>query len=204
VLTATLTALLLAGCGGSDRGGSTSGQSGTGPATAGKQQTNPTESGQASSGASSGDKGRKRESHFKGAEEEVEEFGSEAQGSTKGQVLTTERAYLSAIAMKSYDEACARLAPAVTASLQKMVKGSGSRCEALLPRLLSPTVAAVARQQSQGEVVRVRVEGRQAFVVFHAPGARLWTLPLSNEGGGWKVSTLAPTILAPSTATLGE
>ena len=171
VLTAALAVLLLAGCGGSDHDGSTGGQSGTGSATAEKPQTNPTEAGQATSRASSGDKGRKRESHFKGAEEEVEEFGSEAQGSAKGQVLTTERAYSSAIATKSYDEACARLAPAVTASLQKMVKGSGSSCEAILPRLLSPTVAAVARQQSQGEVIGVRVEDKQAFVIFQRTGS---------------------------------
>lgn len=204
VLMATLTALLLAGCGGSDQGGSTSGQSGAAPAPAGNQQTKPTGAGQETSGAGSGDTGRKRESHFEGGEEEVEEFGSEAHGSAKDEVLATERSYLSAIATKGYEQACARLAPAVTRSLHKMVEGSDAGCGAILPKLLSPTVAAVARQQLQGEVVRVRVEGEQAFVIFHAPGARLWALPLSNEGGGWKVATLAPTVLAPSAATLGE
>ena len=164
VLTALLTALLLAGCGGSDRGGSTSGQSGAAPAPEGKQQTKPTGAGQGTSGTGSGDRGRKPESHFEGGEEEVEEFGSEAQGSAKHEVLATERNYLSAIATTSYEQACTRLASAVTGSLQK----------------------------------------KQAFVIFHAPGARLWTLPLSNEGGGWKVATLAPTVLAPSAATLGE
>jgi hypothetical protein len=204
VLTATLTAMLLTGCGGSDHGGSTGSQSGAASAPAGKQQAKPTGARQENSGAGSGDTGRKRESHFEGGEEEVEAFGSEAQGSVKGKVLATERSYLSAIATKSYEQACARLAPAVTGSLHKMVKGSGAGCGEILPKLLSPTVAAVARQQLQGEVVRVRVEGEQAFVIFHAPGARLWTLPLSNEGGGWKVATLAPTVLAPSAATLGE
>ena len=114
VLMATLTALLLAGCGGSDQGGSTSGQSGAAPAPAGNQQTKPTGAGQETSGAGSGDTGRKRESHFEGGEEEVEEFGSEAQGSAKDEVLATERSYLSAIATKGYEQACARLAPAVT------------------------------------------------------------------------------------------
>jgi hypothetical protein len=204
VLMATLTALLLVGCGGSDHGGSTGGQSAAAPTPAGNQQTKPTGAGQETSGAGSGDTKRKRESHFEGGEKEVEEFGSEAQGSAKDEVLATERSYLSAIATKSYQGACARLAPAVTGSLQKMVKGSDAGCGAILPRLLSPTSAAVARQQLQGEVVRVRVEGKQAFVVFHAPGARLWTLPLSNQGGGWKVATLAPSVLAPSATTLGE
>jgi hypothetical protein len=204
VLAATLAALLLAGCGGSDNGGSTSGQTGAVPAPPGKQQAKPTGAGQGTSGAGSGQRGRKRESHFEGGEKEVEGFGSEAQGSAKGEVLGAERSYLGAIATKSYAQACARLAPAVTGSLQKLVKGSGAGCGAILSKLLSPTTAPAARQQLQGEVVRVRVEGKQAFVIFHAPGARLWTLPLSNEGGGWKVATLAPTVLAPSAATLGE
>jgi len=204
VLTATLTALLLAGCGGSDDGGSTGGRPETAPPPPGKQQTEPTEAGQASPGAGAGDTGQKRESDFEGGEEEVEGFGSEAQGAAKGEVLAAERTYLSAIATKSYGQACARLAPAVTGSLQKMVKGGDAGCGAILQKLLSPTTAAVARQQLGGEVVRVRVEGKQAFVIFHAPGARLWTLPLSNEGGGWTVATLAPSVLAPSAATLGE
>ena len=139
-----------------------------------------------------------------GGEEQVEKYGSEAQGSVKGEVLAAEQSYLSAIATKSYGKACAGLAPAVTGSLQKMVKGGDAGCGAILPKLLSPSTAAVARRQLQGEVVRVRIEGKQAFVIFHAPGARLWALPLSNQGGGWKVATLAPTVLAPSAATLGE
>jgi hypothetical protein len=203
VLTAALTALLLAGCGGSDDA-STNGGSAAAPPPAGKEQTKPTGAGRGATGAGPADTGRTEESHFEGGEEQVEEFGSEAQGSNKGEVLAAEQSYLSAIATKSYEKACAGLAPAVTGSLQKMVKGGDAGCGAILPKLLSPSTAAVARQQLQGEVVRVRVEGKQAFVIFHAPGARLWALPLSNQGGGWKVATLAPTVLAPSAATLGE
>jgi hypothetical protein len=145
-----------------------------------------------------------QESHFEGSEEKLEEFGSEAGGSEQDAVLTAERGYLEALAHRDYDAACPLLSKGLTRSLQALVEGRSAPCRAILPRLLSPTAARVSAQQARGEVMRVRLEGDRAIVIFRAPGARLWALPLSREGDDWKVSTLSASILAPSAATLGE
>jgi hypothetical protein len=149
--------------------------------------------------------GSKSESHFEGGEEDVEEFGTEAEGAAKDAAFAAEQRYLSAVAGRDYAEACTLLSKSLTGSLEAMVKpGRKLACGQILGRLLSPTASRVSAQQAEGEVFKVRVEGDRAIVVFRAPGARLWALPLSREGGAWKVTTLGASILAPSAATLGE
>jgi hypothetical protein len=44
----------------------------------------------------------------------------------------------------------------------------------------------------------VRVKGSRAFVVFHAPGAKLYTFTLLSEHGAWKLTTVASSVLVPS------
>jgi hypothetical protein len=55
----------------------------------------------------------------------------------------------------------------------------------------------VARQQADGQITKVRVQGNRAFVVFRAPGAKLYVTGLVEEGGGWKATTVIPSVLVP-------
>ncbi len=50
----------------------------------------------------------------------------------------------------------------------------------------------------------MRVQGDRAFVVFHAPGAKLYQMTMVQEGGNWKTATVAASVLVPSAATLGQ
>jgi hypothetical protein len=67
-----------------------------------------------------------------------------------------------------------------------------------LEALLSPEAAEIAKGQAEGEVTKIRVKGDTAFVVFHAPGARLYQLTLAREEGEWKATSLSASVLAPS------
>jgi hypothetical protein len=73
-----------------------------------------------------------------------------------------------------------------------------------LSALLAPTAATISHEQAEGRITKVRVQGKRAFVVFHAPGAKLYMLTMVREGGGWKAATVAASILVPSAATLGQ
>jgi hypothetical protein len=67
-----------------------------------------------------------------------------------------------------------------------------------------PTAVAIAREQANGHVTKVRVEGERAFVVFHAPGAMLYQLTMVRDDGEWKTATVASSVLVPSAATQGQ
>lgn len=139
-----------------------------------------------------------------GGEKSIEGFGEEAKGSDRTALLSTFRDYLGALARRDYAVVCSRLAGRVQHSLDQLAEGRRGAldCAEILPRLLAPTAAAIARRQEDGRVTKARVEGDRAFVVFHAPGARLYQLAMEREGGDWKATTVAASVLAPSAATL--
>lgn len=140
----------------------------------------------------------------KNAEESIEGFGSEASDGERAAILGAEQGYLRSLAAKDYAAACERLAAGVHRSLLRLVAAKERKrvpCAAVLPVLLTPQASHVAAVQARGKIVKVRVEGERAFVVFHSPGARLFQFSLSEEGGAWRVATAAPSILAPTTPT---
>jgi hypothetical protein len=201
-----LVAAGLVGCGGSNGGtaGSTTSQGQAG-AVRPARETPPAGGETANAGA--GQPGhREAESHFEGSEKEVENAGSEAKGAEEKAVLLAERTYLTAIAAGDYPKACTVVSPSIEASLQAMVPTQAGRrnCPEILAKLVGGGAARVVRPQLEGKVVRVRIEKDHGFVIFHAPGARLYAFPMSREGGRWLVGALNAAVLAPSAATLGE
>lgn len=136
--------------------------------------------------------------HYEGGEKSIERFGAEAQGSSRGKILATFHNYLNAIAAEDFGEACTYLTKMVRQSMTQLAgQGRQASCSQLLSKLLAPSAPAISRQQVAGEIKKVRVEGDQAFVVFHAPGAKLFQMTLSREGGRWKVTTVVTSVLVP-------
>lgn len=144
--------------------------------------------------------------HGEGGEKSIEGFGAEAGGPERVALLGAFHGYLEAIASGDGASACSRLAARVRHSLEQLVGGRVRRggCAAILPRLLTPAAAAAGRQQAEGKVTRVRAKDGRAFVVFHAPGAKLYQLTLVREGGRWKAATATASVLVPSASTLGR
>ncbi len=142
---------------------------------------------------------------YRGGEKSIEEFGGEAQGSARTVLLNTFRGYFRALVRREFAAACVDLSETVQRSVEQLAgKGAKSRtCASLLPGILVPGYATVAREQASARVTKVRVKGDQAFVVFHAPGAKLYQLALVREGGRWRATTIASSVLVPSPASLG-
>lgn len=142
----------------------------------------------------------------KSGEKSIESFGSEAGGSDREAILITFTDYLNAVSVGDYGAACAHLSAAVQRSLRQLaaepLKAKG--CTAILPKLLAPTAPRIAREQADGRIARVRIEGGRAFVVFHAPGAELYQLTMVRERGGWKAATVASSILVPALPAPGQ
>jgi hypothetical protein len=133
----------------------------------------------------------------KNAEESIEGFGEGAEGSDREELLLAFHGYLGALAASDEEKACAYLGERVSESLDQLAKGKNAGCPEILEALLSPEAGKVARAQERGRIEKVRVEGDTAFVVFHAPGARLYQLNLIREDDEWRVSALSASVLAP-------
>jgi hypothetical protein len=195
LLAAALALAAVGGCGG---GG---GSGGAAPASTGASTAQPPA---ASEGSAQGGAGAR--SGYEGGEKSIERFGSEAGGSERDAVLAAFGGYLEAVAARDYATACSHLAASVRQGMAQFAPPKLRRrgCAAILPQLLSPSASAIAGRQANGKVTRVRVEGERGFVVFHAPGAKLYQMPIVREGGAWKAGLLAASVLVPSAATLGR
>ncbi len=134
------------------------------------------------------------------AEASIEDFGAEAEGRDREELLATFHGYLGAIAAGDEEAACSYLGANVEESLEQLSSQAKKQftCAQLLEALLSPQADEIAKSQDEGEIRKVRFEGDTAFVVFHAPGARLYQLNLGREDDEWKVASLSATVLAPS------
>lgn len=138
------------------------------------------------------------ESRSAGGEASIEDFGQKAEGAERHAILAAFDGYLEALAQKDYAGACAQMAATLHESLNQFSgKSAKANCAALLPSLLSPRAPANARSQAAGDVTGVRVEGERGFVVFKAPGARLYYMSMAEEDGEWKVASAVAGVLAP-------
>lgn len=177
-LAVALLAIVLAGCGGN--GGDSAGA----PAPSESSESAPSKS---------------AEEPSRGGEASIEDFGSEAAGAERSEVLSAFHGYLDAVAEKDYGAACSHLSADVRRSLEAIapesVKAKG--CEGILPEVAAPNASQGALQQSSGEVTKVRVEGDQGFVVFKAPGANRYQMTMTREDGEWRVAIASPAILVP-------
>jgi hypothetical protein len=133
------------------------------------------------------------------AEASIEGFGEEASGSDREALMLVFHGYLEAIAGGDREAACSYLGGRVRYSLEQLASKAkkSPSCAELLGVLLSPEANEIAKSQDEGQVRKVRLQGDTAFIVFHAPGARLFQMNLGREGDEWKVTSLSASVLAP-------
>jgi hypothetical protein len=134
------------------------------------------------------------------AEESIEGYGEEASGSDREALLSAFHEYFGSLADGEDTKACAFLSSRVQESLQILAAKAKKHftCAELLEALLSPDAKQIAKGQAEGKIEKVRIKDDTAFIVFHAPGAKLFQMTMAKEDGEWKATTLSAAVLAPS------
>ena len=129
----------------------------------------------------------------------IEEFGSEAEGGERDEIVAAFDAYNSALGSEDYDAVCAALAEPVRTLLERIseVKKEDQDCAAIIAGLPEAAKKAISAR-SGGKVVEVRVEGDRAYVIFKAPGAKRYQLAMIREDGEWSAGLVTASVLVPS------
>jgi len=142
--------------------------------------------------------GGSRQFITKGADNSIQEFGSEASGSDLEEAAEVLHAYLDARAAGAWGAACDRLSPGVVEQLLRQVGSSGGKevgCAELLAALSAGIPAAVRREAATADIGALRVEGDSGFLIFHGAGSEDFFIPMHREDGGWVVAAIAPSPL---------
>lgn len=219
---AMLLALGLAACGGGDEGDSTAASTDT-TAQQGAQESSGNGSDKAGKGKQGGEGGKASGSgggnsgsdkpiphndsgggstqyRVKGGDNSVQNFGDEADESERDQAAAAVHSFLDARANQDWNEACSYLATPVVEQLESAAEKSeqfkDKGCGPILEALASQADPKLYRKEAaQANVGSLRIEDERAFVIFRGLEGTVYTIPMVDEDGEWRLGSIAPTPL---------
>ena len=127
-----------------------------------------------------------------GGDNSIQEFGSEGSGTERAAAAAVLHRYLDARAEHDWEAACAQLAPGLSETLAQQLwsKDGKHDCAAILARLTAAVPASALRRAAVADVGALRVEGEQAFLLFHGDNGAYF-MPMVQEDGAWRVAAIA-------------
>lgn len=213
IVSAAVLALLLGGCGGSSTSTTTESDGGgaqtTGTTTAPsqpKEATAPARSGHSKSSegkeesgggakeskAAAATKAKKEESES--SDQSIQQYGSEASGSEKSEVLAAMDAFIRAFGAGNYAVACKYASSGLreqAVAYAKVQKGSTTSCPVFLSKLLQGSEAGKAKRALEALVTHVRIKEDSAFVLFKPAGEPVSYFVMVRENGNWRATSFS-------------
>ncbi len=214
VLAALLLAVGLVACGGGGGDSSSSNPAETGGQTQSEGPSSSTQGGGGNTGRSEGsgsegdqaanfvpkhhnDSGGGSDRYkTKGGDNSIQEFGEEAEGSEFEAVAAVLHEFLDARAEENWAAACTHVSEAIAESLEAIAaqakQGEDRSCATILGKLVNPAAKQQIKDEAeQADVRSLRSEDDHAFVIYTGAEGTVLAMPMVNEGGTWKVSSLA-------------
>lgn len=136
----------------------------------------------------------------KGGDNSVQEFGKEAGQQEFDAAAVALHDFLDARAEANWAAACGYMSKSVVESFEKLAAQAkqlkSTSCAGILEKLTNPAAKSAMKQEAeQADVGSLRVEGDRSFVIYKGPQGTVLAMPMANEGGDWKVASLAGTPL---------
>ncbi|HET9162521.1 MAG TPA: hypothetical protein VFN89_03615 [Solirubrobacterales bacterium] len=219
-----LLALGLAACGGGSDSGSSPSTEATAPTGSGSSTAeSPTSQGREgkSEGEGTGEEPASRKSEaseftpkshndsgggstqykVKGGDNSVQEFGEEAEPKEFDAAAAALHDFLDARAEGNWAAACDYMSKAVTESFEKLAAQAkqieDKSCAGILEKLTNPAAKSEMKAEAEkANVGSLRTEGDRSFVIYTGIKGTVLAMPMANEGGEWKVASLAGTPLS--------
>lgn len=136
----------------------------------------------------------------KGGDNSVQEFGKEADQQELNNAAAALHNFLDARAEGNWAAACDYMSKSVVESFEKLAAQAkqlkSTSCAGILEKLTNPAAKSAMKQEAeQADVGSLRVEGDRSFVIYKGPKGAVLAMPMADEGGDWKVASLAGTPL---------
>ena len=136
-----------------------------------------------------------------GGDNSVQEFGEEADTSELAAAAAALHNFLDARAEGNWAAACDYMSKATVESFEKLAaqaKESGdTSCGAILEKLINPAAEQSMKAEAEkADVGSLRTEDERAFLIYTGAEGTVLAMPMADEGGDWKVASLAGTPLS--------
>ncbi len=132
----------------------------------------------------------------KGGDNSVQEFGSEAAASEFDAAAATLHNFLDARAEGNWAAVCEQISKTIIESIEKLVGKAKTiedgSCAVILESLMNPAAKkAMEAEAEEADVRSLRTDGERAFLLYTASDGEIFSMPMANEDGTWKVASLA-------------
>lgn len=133
---------------------------------------------------------------IKGGDNSVQEFGEEAGTSEFDAAAAALHNFLDARADGNWAATCGYMSKTIIESFEKLAAKAkqieDKSCAEILEKLTNPAAKAEMKAEAEQANVRsMRTEGEQAFILYTGPHATIFSMPMNNEDGSWKVASLS-------------
>jgi hypothetical protein len=143
--------------------------------------------------------GGSRQFRTKGGDNSIQEFGDESDESELQEAAEVVHGFYVSRAAEEWDKACSYLSKSNIEQLEQLAnqaaQSKGADCATVLKAFTRPLPASVEREITTVDAGSLRREGEQGFLIYYGAGHVKYAMPLTEEGGSWKVTALSGTTL---------
>lgn len=142
--------------------------------------------------------GGSKQFQVKGGDNSIQEFGGEGGSSEFEAAAAVLHDFLDARADGDWAAACRYMSKRTIESFNEMQSNPGKKlgCAKILEVLINPDAKQLMKAEAaKADVGSLRVEGERGFLLYTTPGSGAQAIPMENEGGTWKVASIAGTPL---------
>lgn len=145
--------------------------------------------------------GGSRQFKVEGGDNSVQEFGEEADTSELAAAAAALHNFLDARAEGNWAAACDYMSKATVESFEKLAaqakEPGDTSCGAILEKLINPAAEQSMKAEAEkADVGSLRTEDERAFLIYTGAEGAVLAMPMADEGGDWKVASLAGTPLS--------
>jgi hypothetical protein len=136
----------------------------------------------------------------KGGDNSIQEFGEEAGQEDFGAAAIALHNFLDARAEGNWGAACQYMSKGIVESFEKLAAQAKQveemTCAGILGALTNPAAKGAMKAEAEAaDVGSLRTDGDRAFIIYRGAEKTIFAMPVIDEGGAWKVASLAGTPL---------
>jgi hypothetical protein len=123
------------------------------------------------------------------------DFGEEGSESALEEAAEVVRGFFSTRAERDWAGICARLSRPVLSKLERVAISSTGLEDKSCTSFLKAFLRVSAREGRESTIIdagSLREQAQRAFLIYFGAGKVVYAMPLSREGDGWKIASIAP------------
>lgn len=123
------------------------------------------------------------------------DFGEESGEAEREEAEETVQSFFSARSKEDWPATCAQISQALLSKIEHLAVSSTQLKDPSCPAFLEAFLSISEQEKQESTDIgasSLRQQGKQGFLIYSGASETVYAMPLSREGGAWKVGSLSP------------